>query len=109
MQSNVQTVLEGLGLVENKTATQDAAALKEVKYALIDDITSSCLHHALLHCHLVFMLHCLARIKLTMPAVRAESKTSLQVQSILKPTHGVTWPSGKPENEGGYGAIFLDN
>ncbi|DBA86088.1 hypothetical protein WJX77_005843 [Trebouxia sp. C0004] len=60
VQSNVQTVLEGLGLVENKTAKQDAAALKEV-------------------------------------------------QSILKPTHGVTWPSGKPENEGGYGAIFLDN
>ncbi len=36
-------------------------------------------------------------------------RTFLQVQSILKPTHGVTWPSGKPENEGGYGAIFLDN
>ncbi len=31
VQSNVQTVLEGLGLVENKTAKQDAAALKEVK------------------------------------------------------------------------------
>ncbi len=30
VQSNVQTVLEGLGLVENKTAKQDAAALKEV-------------------------------------------------------------------------------
>ncbi len=26
----MQTVLEGLGLVENKTAQQDAAALKEV-------------------------------------------------------------------------------
>lgn len=60
VQSNVQTVLEGLGLVENKTTKQDAAALKEV-------------------------------------------------QSILRPTHGVTWPSGKPVNEGGYGAIFLDN
>ncbi len=55
------------------------------------------------------MLHCLAYMKLAVPAVRAESKNSLQVQSILKPTHGVTWPSGKPENEGGYGAIFLDN
>ncbi len=52
---------------------------------------------------------CIAYIKLAMPAVRAESKSSVQVQSILKPTHGVTWPSGKPENEGGYGAIFLDN
>lgn len=31
----------------------------------------------------------------------------LQVQSILKPIQGVSWPSGKPENEGGYGAIFL--
>jgi len=30
VQSNVQTVLEGLGLVENRTAKQDAAALKEV-------------------------------------------------------------------------------
>ena len=30
VQSNVQTMLEGLGLVENKTAKQDAAALKEV-------------------------------------------------------------------------------
>ncbi|KAL3159474.1 hypothetical protein ABBQ38_009897 [Trebouxia sp. C0009 RCD-2024] len=30
VQSNVQTVLEALGLVENKTASQDAAALKEV-------------------------------------------------------------------------------
>ena len=30
VQSNVQTVLEGLGLVENKTTKQDAAALKEV-------------------------------------------------------------------------------
>lgn len=59
------------------------------------------------------MLHCLADIKLPIPAVRAEEvrtlENSLQVQSILKPTHGVTWPSGKPENEGGYGAIFLDN
>ena len=34
--------------------------------------------------------------------------TVLQVQSILKPTQGVTWSSGKPENEGGHGAIFLD-
>ncbi|KAL3159473.1 hypothetical protein ABBQ38_009897 [Trebouxia sp. C0009 RCD-2024] len=59
VQSNVQTVLEALGLVENKTASQDAAALKEV-------------------------------------------------QSVLKPTQGVTWRSGKPENEGGYGAIFLE-
>ena len=32
----------------------------------------------------------------------------IQVQSILKPTQGVTWTSGKPENEGGYGAIFLE-
>lgn len=31
-----------------------------------------------------------------------------QVQSILKPTQGVTWRSGKPENEGGHGAIFLE-
>lgn len=35
VQANVQTVLEALGLVENKTAKQDAAALKEVS-----------LHHA---------------------------------------------------------------
>ena len=32
----------------------------------------------------------------------------LQVKAILKPTQGVTWTSGKKENEGGYGAIFLD-
>ena len=31
VQANVQTVLEGLGLVNNKTAQQDAAALKEVR------------------------------------------------------------------------------
>lgn len=32
----------------------------------------------------------------------------MQVQIILKPTQGVTWTSGKPENEGGYGAVFLE-
>ena len=30
VQANVQTVLEALGLADNKTAQKDAAALKEV-------------------------------------------------------------------------------
>ena len=32
----------------------------------------------------------------------------MQVKAILKPTQGVTWTSGNKENEGGYGAIFLE-
>ena len=35
VQANVQTVLEGLGLVDNKSAKQDSAALKEVCFDVI--------------------------------------------------------------------------
>ena len=46
VQANVQTVLEALGLVENKTAKQDAAALKEVSLHFASQrraVTCSCL------------------------------------------------------------------
>lgn len=41
VQANVQTVLEGLGLVDNKTAQQDAAALKEVHPCLCYMVTAA--------------------------------------------------------------------
>lgn len=54
VQANVQTVLEALGLVENKTAKQDAAALKEVslRHACQRHAVQSPGHVCLVLCHI---------------------------------------------------------
>ena len=110
VQANVQTVLEGLGLVENKTAKQDAAALKEVSLHFACQrraVTWSNLPCVVSHLYVRLRLLCM---EWTLCAVATNKMLCcLQVQSILKPTQGVTWASGKPENEGGYGAIFLED
>lgn len=66
-------------------------------------------HGCLVLCHIDMLYSSCCVMEWTLCAVAiAGMFCFLQVQSILKPTQGVTWPSGKPENEGGYGAIFLE-